>query len=92
MNNKEKIIIVINNLINARDIIFEQIVNLAMSGELSHLQEAFEINDEFSFSLSHFEDLQDSNVKKLVKICRYFEKDIFEMIDFNDISEQDVNL
>lgn len=67
---REQIIETINNLIEARHIIFEQILNLAMSNEFSHLQEAFDQSDVYSFSLNHFEDMEDVNVQKMVKLCK----------------------
>ena len=53
-NHREKILEVIQNLIEAREIIFTQIVNLAMSGELKHLENAFDIGDEYDFKLKQF--------------------------------------
>ena len=52
-NYREQLIETINNLIKARHIIFEQILNIAMSNEFSHLNEAFEQGDVYSFSLNH---------------------------------------
>ncbi len=46
---REQIIETINNLIEARHIIFEQILNLAMSNEFSHLKDAFDQGDIYSF-------------------------------------------
>ena len=67
---REQIIQTINNLIEAREIIFEQIVNLAMSNEFSHLKDAFDQGDIYSFSLKHFEEMEDVNVQKIVKLCK----------------------
>lgn len=89
---REKILEVIQNLIEAREIIFTQIINLAMSGELNHLEGAFDIDDEYSFKLKHFENVEDINVKKLVKLCTNMEETIFAMMDLNGISENEVNI
>ena len=67
---REQIIETINNLIVARNIIFEQILNLAMSNEFSHLKDTFDQGDVYSFSLNHFEDIEDVNVQKMVKLCK----------------------
>ena len=59
---REQIIETINNLIEARHINFEQVLNLAMSNEFSYLKDAFDQGDIYSFSLNHFEDMEDVNV------------------------------
>lgn len=89
---REQIIETINNLIEARNVIFEQILNLAMSNEFSHLKDAFDQGDVYSFSLNHFEDIEDVNVRKMVSLCRKTEETVFTIMDLNGISENEVNL
>lgn len=89
-SHREKIVEVIRNLIETRDIIFTQIINLAMDGEMNHLKDAFDVGDVYSFSLKHFEDVEDINVKKLVKLCKNVEETIFTIMDLNGISENEV--
>jgi hypothetical protein len=91
-NNKTKIIEVIENLVEARDIIFTQIVNLAMAGEMNHIESAFDIGEGYNFSLAHFEDVEDINVQKLVSLCKQSEKTIFSLMNLNGINENEVNL
>lgn len=89
---RKKILEVIQNLIEAREIIFTQIVNLSMSGELKHLENAFDVGDEYDFKLKHFEIIEDTNVQKLVKLCKNTEETIFTILDLNGISENEVNI
>lgn len=89
---REQIIQTINNLIEARNIIFEQIVNLAMSSEYKYLQDAFEQGDTYNFSLNHFEKMDDINVQKLVKLCRKTEDTVFTIMDLSGINQNEVNL
>jgi hypothetical protein len=89
---REQIIETINNLIEAREIIFEQIVNLAMTNEYEHLQDAFADGDVYSFSLKHFENMEDVNIQNLVKLCIKTEKTIYSIINLNGIEENEVNL
>ena len=89
---REQIIQTINSLIEAREIIFEQIVNFAMSNEYKHLQDAFEQGDVYTFSLNHFENIDDVNVQKLVKLCRKTEETVFTIMDLNGINKNEVNL
>lgn len=89
---RKKITHTLNNLIEAREIIFEQIVNLAMSNEFKHIEDTFEPGEVYNFSLEHFEDMEDVNVQKMVKLCRETEKTIFTIMDLNGIKENEVNL
>ena len=91
-NNRGKILEVLENLIEARDIVFTQIVNLAMSEELKHLENAFDVGDEYDFKLKHFESIEDVNVKKLIILCKHMEETIFAIMDLNGISENEVNI
>ncbi len=91
-NNREKILEVIGNLIEARDIIFTQIVNLAMSGEMKHLENIVDIGEEYTFNLRHFESVEDENVKRLTKLCKNAEETIFSIMNLNGISENEVDI
>ena len=89
---REQIIEKINNSIEAREIVFEQIINLAMSNEFSHLKDTFDLNDVYSFSLKHFENVEDINVQKMVKLCKKTEETIFTIMDLNGINNNEINL
>ncbi len=91
-DHRKQIIESIDNLVEARDIIFTQIVNLAMSGEMKHLESAFDMGDKYNFTLNHFETVDDPNVKELVSLCRSAEETIFTLMDLNGISENEVDL
>lgn len=91
-NDREKMLEVLENLIEAREIIFTQIVNLAMSGELKHIENAFDVGDKYDFKLKHFESIDDINVQKLIKLCKNMEETIFAIMDLNGISENEVNI
>ena len=73
---REQIIQTLNNLIETREIIFEQIVNLAMSNEYSGLHNTFEIGETYNFTLNHFKKMEDINVRKIVTLCKNSEKTI----------------
>lgn len=89
-NDKDQIIETLENLIKARDIVFSQIVNLAMSGEMKEIENVFEIGEEYSFSLSHFKEVKDINVQKLVALCKQMEQTFFTIMDLNGISENEI--
>lgn len=89
---RNQILATIENLVQARDIIFTQIVNLAMSGEMKHLESAFDLGDQYDFTLKHFEAVQDVNVIKLVSLCKNAEETVFSLMNLHGISENEVNL
>ena len=89
---KTEIINVIEQLVDARDIIFTQIVNLAMSGEMLHITNTFDVGEKYSFVLSHFEGIKDVNVRKLVLLCKRTEKTIFTLMILNGINQNEVKL
>lgn len=89
---REQIIESKNKLIETRYTIFEQIINLAMSNEFSHLKDVFDQGDIYSFSLNHFEDVEDVNVQKMIVLCKKTEEIIFTIMDLNGINENEVNL
>jgi len=63
-----------------------------MSNELKHLQDAFDEGDIYSFSLKHFESMEDENIQTLVKLCKTNEQTIFSFMDMNGIQDDEVNL
>lgn len=89
---REQIIQTLNNLIETREIIFEQIVNLAMSNEYSGLHNTFEIGETYNFTLNHFKKMEDINVRKMVTLCKNSEKTIFAIMNLNGIKENEINL
>mgnify|MGYP001608353001 FL=1 len=59
---------------------------------LKHLENAFDVGDEYDFKLKHFETVEDINVQKLVRLCKNTEETIFTIMDLSGISENEVNI
>ncbi len=59
---------------------------------LKHLENAFDVGDEYDFKLKHFETIEDINVQKLVRLCKNTEETIFTIMNLNGISENEVNI
>ena len=89
---RNQIIATIIKLIETREIIFTQIINITMSTEYEFMDKTFDEDDVFKFSLSHFEKMEDINIQKLVKHCKKTEQIIFTIMDLNGIKETEVNL
>lgn len=88
---RELIVTAIQDLIICRNNIFDNIVNLAMSGELSHLANAVDIGEKYEFKINHFRNLEDKNVNTLIKICEVIESEIPVLMDENDIDITELN-
>lgn len=82
---RELMVTAIQDLIICRNNIFDNIVNLAMSGELSHLADCVDIGEKYEFKMNHFKNLEDKNVNTLIKICEVIESEISVLMDENDI-------
>lgn len=63
-----------------------------MSNEFDHLKDTFDESDIYTFSLKHFENMEDANVQKLVRLCKNTEKTVFTIMDLNGINKNEVNL
>lgn len=88
---RELMVSAIQDLIICRNNIFDNIVNLAMSGELSHLADAVDIGEKYEFKMNHFRNLEDKNVNTLIKICEVIESEIPVLMDENDIDITELN-
>lgn len=89
---REQIIETLNKLIEAREIVFERILNLAMSDEYEEIDEVFQAGDIEDFSLEHFKQMEDPNIHNLVKLCKEIELSIFYIMNLNDIKDDDIDL
>lgn len=89
---KKEIVILINNLIEARDIIFTQIVNISMLAEFADISTTFEVGEKYNFELAHFKNSKNINVKKLVSLCKKTEQTIFSLININGLDDNQFNL
>lgn len=63
-----------------------------MANEYEYLHEAFDEGDIYSFSLRHFEDMEDLNIQTMVKLCKKSEETIFSIMNLNGIQEKEINL
>lgn len=88
---KELMVIAVQDLIICRQNIFDNIVNLALAGELSHLADAVDIGEKYEFKLNHFRGLKDNNVNALIQICELIEGQIPVLMDENDIDITELN-
>lgn len=90
--NKQLIIEIINNLIDVRNKIFDQIVDLGMEVEFADEVGGFKVGEMYHLELKHFEDSKNTSLSKLVALCKETEGAIFSLMNLNGINENEVKL
>lgn len=65
------------------------IINLAMSGELSEINDQFEENDNMDFKYEDFRGLTDYNVKLIYEVYDFLETKRSELINVNSLGDDD---
>lgn len=91
MEYRKRMIQTLYVLAEARENTFMQIINLATEGEMKDIDKVFEIGDQFVFELGHFENMADTNVQKLVQLCKDIESTYFDLMDLNSIDQKEVD-
>lgn len=90
--NKQMIIEIINNLIDVRNKVFDQIVVLGMEVEFADELGGFKVGEIYHLELKHFEDSKNTSLRKLVELCKETEGTIFSLMNLNGINENEVKL
>lgn len=80
----------VGELMHERAIVFTQILNLAMFGEMKEINNQFETGETFQFELAHFEDLTDANVQKLISLFKKIDQTILSLINLNAITNEEL--
>ncbi len=66
------------------------IINLAMSGELSEINDQFEENDNMDFKYEDFRGLTDYNVKLIYEVYDFLETKRSELINVNSLEDDEL--
>jgi|GEM_PF-1899181 len=90
LNDKKLIIEIVKNLIEERKKIFSLIVKFTLATEFKEIENTFEINENQEFTLAHFADSENVNVVLLVEMCHKLDRTIFELVNYNYITETDL--
>ncbi|MDM1050144.1 hypothetical protein [Sphingobacterium hotanense] len=75
---------------NSHGYIFAQLLNLASSGEMKDIMLAFETGDTYDFQYAHFEDLQDTNIQKLIGLLRHIDQTFKTIKEENNILGEEI--
>lgn len=87
---RDQLIDVINNLCEARGIVFEQIISLGKQNESKEIVDFFDKVNSYSFDLDHFDTSSDANLAKIVELCKNIQDTVESLMDLNQIEEEDL--
>lgn len=88
---KDLMVTAIQDLIISRNNIFDNIVNVAMSGDSNHLADAVDVGERYEFKMNHFRNMDDENVNALIEICDLIEEFVPVLMDRNNIDVTELN-
>lgn len=89
---REQIIDCINELWEARVKAFGCMVSLAMGTHLKEINDAFAIGEVFEFQYAHFEDIDDTNIQRLIALCKEMDETISSLMNINGIDLTEVKI
>lgn len=82
---KESIIDVVRKLDEVYDILFDQVFNIAMSGELKQWSKGVEVGEVHQFNKEIFEGCSDINLNLLTTLMRHVENTYSSICILNNI-------
>ncbi|CAM4370272.1 hypothetical protein [Gillisia limnaea] len=88
---RENIISTYKYLISIREDLITHSLNIAMTGELKDMDEAFDIGDTYSFDIEQFKGTNDVNLNKLVAFYEELENLMNSLANINAIREEDLS-
>jgi len=74
-------------LADFHDKLFEQLINLAMSGENSDADELFDVGDDMNFKLSDFEKISDANVPRIIGLLHQTKACHDSLVNMNNLND-----
>lgn len=90
-NHRQSIITAINTLENCDTQIFGAAISTLMSKEWKEIDEAFDLGDQYSFSLTQLETADDPNVQLLASLIKEIRQTMDSLQNLNAISDDEVN-
>ena len=87
---RDTLIEAVDYLIEVRENVFTNALNLAMVSEFKEINDVFEEGDEFNFNLKHLDKSSDFNVQKIVDLIENIETTVFSLININVIKNDEL--
>jgi hypothetical protein len=87
---RENIISTYKYLLSVRENLITHSINIAMNGELSHINETFEEGDIYQFDMDQFRGTKDINLEKITEFYDELENLMNTLANINAIKEEDL--
>ncbi len=87
---RENIISTYKYLISLREDLITHSLNIAMTGELKNMNEAFDIGETYNFDMEQFKGTNDVNLNKIITFYEELENLMNSMANINAIKEEDL--
>jgi hypothetical protein len=71
--------------------LFIAALNLAMSGELKEVNEAFDTGDVFEFEWGHLDNCSDVNLTKILTVHQSINSTLSSLININNITDRELS-
>ena len=79
------------NILNFKNELFTDALNIGMAGDMKEINEAFEEGDVFTFSIEHLENSNDVNLQKLVTLLKQMDDTLASLANLNAIQESELD-
>ncbi len=89
---REHLVAAMQDMIKMQYILFENIVNLSLTGEMKHLQGFVDEDESYAFTMNHFRGVEDPNVQSLIQLCDIIQQKLTELMEKNNIEYKDIDL
>ncbi|UYW01723.1 hypothetical protein K5I29_02010 [Flavobacterium agricola] len=90
LNDKQLIRKIVKELLDKRQSIFELLTQFTIATEFKELDNTFEFKEDQQFTLADFADSENQNVVLLVDMCHKLDQTIYELINYNNLTETDL--
>lgn len=87
---RNRLISVYENLIDYRNELFSDALNMAMAGDMKEIDHRFGTVDSFTFSIEHIDDSKDINVRKTLALLEQLEDTMDSLANINVIKESEL--
>jgi hypothetical protein len=90
-NHRQNVIDAINRLNDCDNQIFAKAITLLMSKEWKEIDAAFDIGEQYSFTLTQLETAEDQNVLLLASLIKEIRQTINSLQNLNAISDEELD-
>lgn len=73
-----------------RNVVFENAINIAMSGELKDFNDTVEVGESYNIELDHLKGTNDINLNKFIELFETVDEMMKSIINLNGITDEEL--